>query len=228
MFQKIFDFFIITKAYSDVEIYYEPTIAGNVALFGVIAVIFLGMAVFTGSMKKANAKQLAFSAMAITLAVITSFIKFAQLPYGGSITLFSMFFICLIGYLYGVKVGILTGIAYGFLDLILGASVLHPIQLLLDYPIAFGCLGLAGVFTKSKHGIMKGYILGVIGRYIAHFVTGFIFFHIYAPEGMNPVIYSMGYNATYIVPEAIATILLLCIPAVRLALGEVKRMALES
>lgn len=228
MFKKVFDFFITTEVYSDVETYYEPTLAGNIAVFLIAALIFFAMAMFSGSKRKIQTKQLVFSAMAITLAVVTSLIKTPSLPYGGSITMFSMFFICLVGYLYGTRVGILTGIAYGLLNLILGPTVIHPIQLLLDYPIAFGFLGLAGVFTKSKYGILFGYILGVLGRYVCHVLAGAIFFGMYAPEGMNTFVYSFGYNALYIVPEAIITILILSIPPVRSALHEVKKLAIEN
>lgn len=225
MFQNVFDFFVVKDAeYGS----YYPTTAGNIALFAVIGLLFLAMLVFGGSGKrKVNAKQLAFSAVAITLAVVTSIYTVFELPFGGSITLFRMFFICLIGYLYGPKVGVMTGIATGLLDLILKPYVVHPVQLFLDYPIAFGCLGLSGVFSKTKFGIIKGYILGVFGRYVCHVLTGVIFFSMYAGS-QNPFIYSLSYNATYIVPEAIATILLLCIPAIQSALLEVRRMALES
>jgi thiamine transporter len=97
----------------------------------------------------------------------------------------------------------------------------------MDYPIAFGCLGLTGAFSNSRQGILKGYILGVFGRYVCHVLTGYIFFSMYAPEGMNPMIYSLGYNATYIVPEMIATIALLLIPTVQNGFKEVKRMTVE-
>jgi len=228
MFQKVFDFLATKEVYSEVETYYTPTLAGNIVLFVVILLLFLAMASFTGTNKKVQVKQLAFSAMAVTLAVVTSFIQFAKLPYGGSITLFSMLFICLIGYLYGTKAGVLTGIAYGFLSLIIGPTILHPIQLLLDYPIAFGCLGLTGIFSNSKFGMLKGYVLGVFARFVCHFLSGYIFFRMYTPDGMNPILYSLGYNATYILPEAIATILILLIPAVQNGLKEVKRMTMQS
>jgi thiamine transporter len=139
-----------------------------------------------------------------------------------------MLFISLIGYLYGTRAGIITGIAYGFINLIIGPTILHPVQLLLDYPIAFGCLGLAGVFANSKFGIVKGYALGVFGRYICHVISGYVFFAMYTPEGLNPIIYSLGYNATYIVPEAVITIVILFVPVVRNGLNEVKRMTIES
>lgn len=226
MFQKVFDFLVVTDA---AEGTYNPTTAGNIALVVIIGLLFLVMLVVSGSgKKKIKAQQLAFSAVAITLAVVISMYPIASLPFGGSITIFSMFFICLIGYLYGPKIGILTGVAYGFLSLIIKPYVVNPVQLFLDYPIAFGFLGLAGVFYKSKYGIIKGYALGVLGRFLCHFITGIIFFSSYAPENMNTVIYSLGYNAAYIVPEAIATIIVLSIPAVQSGLREVKRMATEN
>ncbi len=228
MFQNLIDFFATKEVYSEVETYYTPTLAGNIALFLAIVSLFILMAAFTGNQKKLQVRQLAFSAMAIALAVVTSFIKFAHLPYGGSITLFSMFFICLIGFMYGSRAGIMTGIAYGFLQLIIDPTIMHPIQLLLDYPIAFGCLGLSGVFADKKHGLVKGYLLGVAGRYICHVITGYIFFAMYAPEGMNAMIYSLGYNATYILPEAIATVALLFVPMVQHGLKEVKRISFQS
>lgn len=177
--------------------------------------------------KKIQTKQLVFSSVAMALAVVTSFIKFVDLPYGGSATLFSMFFICFIGYLYGTKIGLLTGIAYGFLQLVINPSVYHPIQLLLDYPVAFGCLGLAGIFSKSKYGLIKGYILGTFGRYVVHAISGYVFFSQWTPENTSPIVYSITYNATYILPEAIITIIILLIPAFANGLKEVKRMANE-
>lgn len=192
-------------------------------ILALLAIVFLSKK----ESKKIQTKQLVFASVAMALAVVTSFIKFVDLPYGGSATLFSMFFICLIGYLYGTKIGLLTGVAYGFLQLIIDPSVYHPVQLLLDYPVAFGCLGLAGVFSKSRHGLIKGYILGVIGRYIVHAISGYIFFIQWFPADSNPVVYTITYNASYIVPEALVTIIILLIPAFTNGLKEVKRMANE-
>lgn len=226
MFQKVFDFLVTTVNESG-DISYYPTAAGNVALVLVVILLFIAMLVVSGTRnKKVNAKQLAFSAVAITLAVVTSLFTVVQFPFGGSITLFRMFFICLIGYLYGPKIGFLTGVAYGFLDLTLEPYVVHPVQLLLDYPIAFGCLGLSGFFAKSKFGLVKGYAFGVLGRYLCHVISGIIFFSIYAGSH-NPIAYSLVYNASYIVPEAILTIILLLIPVVQKGLNEVKRMTTE-
>ena len=223
MFQNLFNFFIVTDLESGS---YYPTTAGNIALFVVVALLFIAMLTFSGTNKKVNAKQLAFSAVAVALSVVAGMFTVFNLPYGGSVTLFRMFFICLIGYLYGTRAGVLTGIACGLLDLILKPYVVHPVQLIMDYPLAFGCLGLSGIMAKQKLGILKGYILGVSGRYICHVLTGVIFFSMYAGT-QNPMIYSLIYNATYIVPEAVLTVVLLLLPPVREAFAQVKRLALE-
>jgi len=81
----------------------------------------------------------------------------------------------------------------------LGGYIVHPIQVLLDYPIAFGCLGLAGAFRERAPFL--GVVVGMTGRFLSHFVSGVIYFADYAPEGMSPIIYSAIYNGTYILPE---------------------------
>ncbi len=207
---------------------YHFTTAGYVALVFLMLLV-LCLPVFFGEKenRRFSAKQLAFCAMAMALAVVTSLIRFASLPMGGSITLFSMFFICFMGYLYGPKVGILTGIAYGVLQLIIGPYVYAPLQVLLDYPLAFGALGLSGFFYKKKNGLVPGLLVGMTGRYLCHVLSGYIFFASYAPEGMNPLVYTLGYNATYILPELIATVILVLLPPMAKALRYVKTLATE-
>lgn len=177
---------------------------------------------------KTATKQLVFSGVAMALAIVTSEIKFARLPMGGSITLFSMLFLVLIGYWYGAKAGLLTGFAYGLLQFILDPVFYSPIQLLVDYPLAFGALGLSGFFSGKKHGLLLGYIAGVVGRYFFAVLSGVVFFASYAPDGTPAIIYSLSYNATYIVPEAVVTLILLAIPAVGKAMQRVKIMATEA
>lgn len=170
-------------------------------------------------------KQLVFCSVSIALAMVTSYIKLASLPFGGSITLFSMLFVALIGYFYGAKTGLITGIAYGVLQLITEPYIYAPLQVLLDYPLAFGALGLSGFFQNKKRGLIIGYIVGVFGRYLCHVISGYIFFAAYAPEGMHPLVYTLGYNLTYILPEMLVTVLILYVPAVYQAVGQVKRQA---
>lgn len=176
-------------------------------------------------------KQIVFSAMAIALAtVIATVIKLPSLPNGGSITLFSMLIVCLVGYWYGPTTGLIAAFAYGILQFITGPYVVHPAQVLLDYPLAFGALGLSGFFYQKKHGLMIGYIVGVAGRFAMHMVSGLIFYTAYVDtlEGNVAAIWaSTVYNLSYILPEAILTLILLALPPVRNAFQNIKRMATE-
>ena len=199
----------------------------------VVVVIILALVIISAIAHQRNSenkkilttKQLVYSAVAIALAIVCSMIKFSSLPMGGSITLFSMLFIVLIGYWYGPSVGIMTAVAYGLLQFVLEPIFYTLPQMLIDYPLAFGALGLAGFFHKKKFGLQIGYIVGVIGRYVFAVISGYVFFGAYAPEGTPAIVYSLTYNATYIVPEAIVTLILISIPAVSKALSIVKSRA---
>lgn len=176
---------------------------------------------------KFSTKQLTYSAVALALAVVCSMIKFANLPMGGSCTLCSMLFVTLIGYWFGPYVGLTSAFAYGLLQFIIEPVFYTIPQMFLDYLLAFGALGLSGFFSGRKHGLQLGYISAVIGRYIFTVISGVVFFGAYAPEGTPAIVYSLGYNATYIVPEAVVTLIIISIPAVTKALAAIKKNALN-
>lgn len=137
-----------------------------------------------------------------------------------------MLVICLPGYLYGLGAGLLTGVAYGVLQLLIDPYVLYPMQLVVDYLLAFGALGLSGLFTNAKNGLIKGYITAVLGRYVFAVISGWIFFASYAWEGWPPLPYSLAYNVLYLFPEAVVTVILLLLPPVKKAIASVKKTAL--
>lgn len=166
-----------------------------------------------------HTKSLAFSGLAIALAtIISTCIKLPSLPNGGCVTLGSMLIICLVGYTCGTKQGVLTGIAYGFIQFIIEPFALHPLQVILDYPLAFGSLGLAGLFNHSKHGLYKGYLLAVFARLCCHQLSGMLFFISYVgniSENISLILAALAYNASYILTEAALTIIFISIPAVK-------------
>lgn len=172
-----------------------------------------------------NIKVLVFSAMCIALASITSLIKVFEFPTGGSITLASTLFAVLPGYFFGPVVGILAGFAHGVLQFILGPYILTPVQVFLDYGLAFAAFGLSGFFRNQENGLQKGYFAACIGRWFFAFLSGWIFFGEYAWEGWNPAAYSAVYNMVYIVGEAVVVLILISIPAFGDALGRVKTLA---
>ena len=181
-------------------------------------------------MSKMNTtKRIVFSAMAIALAtVVATVIKLPSLPNGGSTTLFSMLIVCLVGYWYGAATGVIAAVAYGILQFITGPYVVHPAQVLLDYPLAFGALGLSGFFCQKKHGLIAGYLTGVLGRFICHMISGLIFYTTYVDSlqgNIAAVWASTVYNLSYILPEAILTLVLLSLPPVRTMFAKLKTMA---
>ena len=208
---------------------YALTTAGYIltAILFVAVIVIAAMLAKKGSAKKMNAKQLAYCGMIIALGTITSMIKLYEFPFGGSVTCFSMLFVCLAGYFFGPATGILTGAAYGILQFLLEPYILFPIQVIVDYLLAFAALGLSGIFWKSKQGLIKGYLLGIFGRYIFAVLSGWLFFGEYAWEGWNPLPYSLAYNAAYIFVEGAATLIILAIPAVSKGLEQIKRTAMQ-
>ena len=177
--------------------------------------------------KQVTPKQLVFCAVAIGLATVLSNIKLFRFPTGGSITLLSMLMITLPGYWFGLGAGLITGVAYGVLQLMIDPYVLFPLQLIVDYILAFGAFGLSGIFSNAKSGLLKGYVLAVFGRFCFATISGWIFFGEYAWEGWNALAYSLVYNAIYIFAEAIITIVLLVLPPIKEAMARVKKLALE-
>jgi thiamine transporter len=206
------------------ETTYVPTTLGNLCLVVLILVLLLIAAGFLKKRsKKLSAQQLAFCAVAIALGTVLSNIKVISFPFGGSVTLLSMLVICLPGYWFGLGAGILTGVAYGVLQMLFDPYILFPAQLVVDYLLAFGALGLSGLFSKRKYGLITGYIAAVLGRYVFAVLSGWLFFGMYAWEGWNPLPYSLAYNGIYIFAEAVVTIVVLLLPPVRKALEQVKK-----
>lgn len=201
--------------------------AGYTAVI-ILILLLVFIACFFSSPKeraKNGTRTLVFSAMAMALAYVTSYIKLIHMPMGGAVTLFSMLFITLVGYWYGLRTGLMVAFSYGLLQFVTGPYILSIPQVLCDYVLAFGALGLSGVFRNFKHGLVEGYILGVFGRFVFSFLSGFIFFADYAPPEMNPVVYSFLYNAAYLFAEAALTAAVLLVPAVERGLKRVRNLA---
>lgn len=117
----------------------------------------------------------------------------------------------------------MCGMCVGMIDLIFKPYVIHPLQLLLDYPLAFGAIGLAGlIFMARKDGLIPRILFGVLCRYICSVISGVVFFGAYVPEGFSPLTWSLWYNILYMGVEAAGTVVLLLIPSVRHSLKRIK------
>lgn len=145
--------------------------------------------------------------MMAALAIILDFVSIKGFwGYGGSVSL-AMVPILLMAYRRGLAVGLMTGFIVGAIQMFYGYYV-HPIQIFLDYTVAYTVVGFAGVFsisvaasrTKRIFAIIAGVFLGSFLRYVVHIISGVVWFGVYAPEGMNVILYSVVYNASYMIP----------------------------
>ena len=169
----------------------------------VLTAIVIGMSV---SRKTWNAKSLAFAALSIALSFILSYIKIFRMPNSGSVTLASMLPLMLFAASYGVGPGLLAGAAYGLLQYLQGGYFVHPIQFLLDYPLAFALIGLACLYKYmpkawSQWSIYAAMVLGALGRCLSATLAG-IFYWETAPWA------SLVYNGAYLVPDTLICIAL--------------------
>ncbi len=185
--------------------------------------IFAGLVIFgvvlfamTHKRPKWTTRMMANGALCIALAFLLSYVKLYEMPQGGSVTLASMLPIFMFAYAYGVAPGVMVGFAYGLLQFVQGGWFVHPIQFLLDYPLAFAMLGFAGIAKKlpDAWGMIPGIVCGTVLRFLCAFITGVFFWGEGAGE-QNVLVYSAVYNGTYLIPETIICLVIAMIPQIR-------------
>lgn len=170
--------------------------------------------------------QLVLSAVMVALATVLSVIPVMQLPFGGSVTLFSQVPIIAVSWILGVPWGLASGLAYGILQILVGGignfsyvqgMLAYIILVFADYVIPFTCLGFGGMF---KRVIKNPYAAATVGtllvcfvRWFSHFISGATIWTEYAPDTAIKAVlaYSASYNASYMVPETVITILGICV-----------------
>ena len=199
-------FGIALVAYSVVkpEQGYEP-ITSKTLMYVLSAIVIAVIAVlaFLGGSKNTqyNTKALTYGAICIALSFALSYIKFFQLPQHGSVTFASLLPLALYSYMFGTKKGVIAGIIYGFLQFIQSPSFYEPMQALLDYPIAFAAIGVAGI--ARKFAFLKGDVrlefavgttMAVLLRYVSHVISGYFVFYSWRQEGYSPLTWALVYN----------------------------------
>ncbi len=164
--------------------------------------------------KHLTTSRLVYMALLVALAVILQSIRIYTMPQGGSVTAAAMVPLLLLSYRFGPVAGAMAGGIFGMINLFMDPYILHPVQVLFDYPLPYMCMGLAGLFRDK---IYIGTGLAFIGRFICHVFSGVVFFSEFAPEGMSPLVYSLVFNSTYLIPEYIlCCIVLKLLPLKRL------------
>ena len=164
---------------------------------------------------KKNALVMCECAVMIALAAVLSFVKILDLPYGGSVTAFSIVPIVIISYRHGIRWGLLSGFVFSIIQPIQTASTLSYATsflaavtiIFLDYVIAFTVIGLAGFLRNKVSNPSAAAVAGTVGvcalRYICHVISGCTVWAGVSIPSTDGLLYSLSYNATYMIPETI-------------------------
>lgn len=191
-------------------------IVSAIVFMAVIAVIY-----FLGDKRKiSDTRSIVYGAVAIALSFALSYIKFFEMPQGGSLTFASLLPLMIYCCMFGTRRGVIACLIYGVLQAVQDPWIIHPMQFLLDYPLAFGMIGVSGIFVEKNvfkfkgklerfntvFGFACGAIVAVIGRFICHVLSGVFAFHTWADLAAYSTVaaYSMAYNSFAFADMAIA------------------------
>ena len=183
---------------------------GLIVAFGVVLMCFT-------TKVKWNAKMLAYAALCIAISFVLSYIRLFRMPQGGSITPASMLPVMMFAYAFGFGPGLVCSMAYGVLQMFQDMYIVGWVQATLDYVLAFGSLALVALFRgwKSPLNFSVGVVVAGIVRVFFHVLSGVVYFAEYAPEGMDPLVYSLGYNLSSVGVDALICAVIAFIPGVR-------------
>ena len=165
-------------------------------------------------MKRMNVRALTECSVMIALSVVLGFIKVADMPYGGSVTLASMLPIVIVAFRHGIGWGMGAATTNSLVQLITGIKYFSYFTtwqsivalILFDYVIAFAVFGIAGIFRgkmKQNLAIALGALVASIIRYVCHVISGATIWAGLSIPTSAALAYSLGYNATYMIPETV-------------------------
>ena len=155
-----------------------------------------------------GAQAIAEMAIALVLCWVLGVFRPFQMPQGGSISL-EMLPIFFVAARRGLVPATVVGLLYGMMQIFVPLTppfIYHPAQALLDYPLAFAAVGLAGLVpVVGWRSLSAAVAVGSTARLFFHFLSGWIFFASYAPQWEWPWLYALTYNLLFLVPEAVIT-----------------------
>ncbi len=183
-------------------------------LSAILTAVIVALSVLFGHSSSYDSRSLTYAAICIASSFALSYVKFFTVgAQGGSVTLASLLPLALYSYMFGLRKGVVAGVVYGLLQFVQSPQAYEPMQLLLDYPIAFGAIGLAGIgkglsICKGKMfaEFAFGTTVAVIFRYIAHLLSGYFVFSSWAWEGFGALAYSAVYNLFVFVDLAVVLV----------------------
>ena len=186
-----------------------------------VVIMALLVAVYILGVKKDvnNTRALVYGAVAVALSFALSYARLFKLPQGGSVTFASLLPLMIYCMMFGTRRGLLVCLVYGTLQALQDPYIIHPMQFLLDYPLAFGLIGVSGIFVEKNVfknkivGFVLGAVLAVGLRYACHVCSGVFAFADYfywdselMSKYDSAAVYSLAYNSFALVDMAIAIV----------------------
>ncbi|MBQ8433667.1 MAG: energy-coupled thiamine transporter ThiT, partial [Clostridia bacterium] len=198
-----------------VDEWYKPINDQN-ALFVILTVVLSGIIVVLALLGDKDVsfdtKALSYGAVCVALSFALSYVKFFSMPQGGSVTFASLLPLALYSFMFGTRRGVIVGVVYGLLQFVKSPQFYQPVQVLIDYPIAFGAIGVAGIARNFKFlkgntiaEFCVGATIAILLRYLAHTLSGYFVFYSWAPidEGYTALSWTLVYNLYVLVDLAI-------------------------
>ena len=194
-----------------------------------VVLIAMGLVISLSKKSKWTARRLSYAAMCIAIAFVLSCIKLFRMPQGGSVTPAAMLPLIMFALACGPVQGLTIGCAFGLLQLIEDPYVIHPIQLLCDYPLAYGAMALCCLAClipeeKSYFRLPVAVLLGYFARLVMAVIFGVAFFAEYAGD-QNAFVYSVVYNISYLAPEMAIALVISLIPGMNRLVKMIKKKA---
>lgn len=192
----------------------HPSLNSTAMAIAVAIALAIMVAAFCFGKKKGfnDTKSIVYGAVSIAMSFALSYVRLFKLPQDGSVTFASLLPLMIYCAMFGTRRGLIVCLIYGFLQALQDPYIIHPLQFLLDYPIAFGMIGVSGIFFErtplKKHPLfafVAGATLAVLLRYASHVCSGVFAFADYAnlKKYDTALAYSFGYNSFALVDLAI-------------------------
>ncbi len=206
----------MSKYYKSVADYYPSANLVGMIVSAVVFIAIMVVAWFLGDKRNmSDTRAIVYGAISIALSFALSYARMFKLPQGGSVTFASLLPLMIYCCMFGTRRGLIVCTVYGVLQALQDPFIIHPMQFLLDYPLAFGLIGVSGIFmekgvfkNKKVLAFLLGGVLGVVFRYACHVCSGAFAFADYADlDSYGSVIaYSMAYNSFAFVDMIVALV----------------------
>ncbi len=207
---------LMAQYYGDIADYYpNANLVGMIVSAVVFMVIMVAVWIVGDKRKMSDTRSIVYGAISIALSFALSYARLFKLPQGGSVTFASLLPLMIYCCMFGTRRGLIVCAIYGVLQALQDPFIIHPMQFLLDYPLAFGLIGVSGIFMekgvfkdKKVVAFLLGGVLAVVLRYACHVCSGVFAFADYADLDKydTAIAYSMAYNSFAFVDMLIALV----------------------